>query len=322
MNDDFLVSLKREPSATFSARLLGRLSESENVRSSQRASRRLRVGLQAVAAAIVVAAVFTIPGVRASAQSFLALFRADRFLAVPVDSRRVSDLSRRIDLERLLGGQVNVIQEPGQPVVLPGPEQASDAAGYGVRLPGHLPSGASLSRTEVTGASVVEVTASTSSLRLVMDALSINDLEVPAGLDGQVVRLDVSPVVSVQYTGGNTSFQILQALAPVVALPAGVDVAALGEIALRVLGLGAVDAHQIAQSIDWHTTLLVPIPASDASFRQVAVGDANGLLVEKREDLPFRSRMLLWSSGGRAYAMTTRGDITADELLEIASSIP
>ena len=106
MNDDFLYSLKREPAATFRAELRERLRHAERAKRSLAVVRRLRVGLQAVAAAAVIVVMFTFPAVRASAQSFLALFRANSFLAVPVDSQRVSDLSRRIDLERLLGRQV------------------------------------------------------------------------------------------------------------------------------------------------------------------------------------------------------------------------
>ncbi len=323
MNDDFLYSLKREPAATFTAELRERLRHAERAKGSLAVVRRLRVGLQAVAAAAVIVVMFSFPAVRASAQSFLALFRANNFLAVPVDSQRVSDLSRRIDLERLLGGQVKLVQDPGQPMVLPGPEAANGPAGYDVRLPGSLPPDATIIRTEMTGPSIVEVTANTSNLRLVMDALSIDDLEVPAGLDGQIVRLEVSPVVSVQYSAGSdgTSLQMLQTLAPEVALPPGVNLAALGEIALRVLGLAPGDAHQIAQAIDWHTTLLVPIPASAASFRQVEVGGGQGLLVERRVDRGSPSSAILWSSGGRAYAMTSRGNITSDQLIEIANSV-
>ena len=114
---------------------------------------------------------------------------------------------------------------------------------------------------------------------------------------------------------------MLQTLAPEVALPPGVNLAALGEIALRVLGLAPGDAHQIAQAIDWHTTLLVPIPASAASFRQVEVGGGQGLLVERRVDRGSPSSAILWSSGGRAYAMTSRGNITSDQLIEIANSV-
>ena len=51
----------------------------------------------------------------------------------------------------------------------------------------------------------------------------------------------------------------------------------------------------------------MPIPASAASFRQVEVGGGQGLLVERRVDRGSPSSAILWSSGGRAYAMTSRG---------------
>jgi hypothetical protein len=324
MNDDFLYGLRRQPPTAFSAELRDRLNRVEPP--ARTSSRGFTVALKAVAAVALVALALSVPAVRASAQSFLAMFRADTLVGVPVDERRAVDLTRRVDLEGLLGGSVKVLQAPGQPTEFSDPSAASASAGFDLHLPASLPSGASITHTSVTGPARLQVTADTAALRVAMDALSIDDLTIPAGLEGQVVTLDISPIVSVRYSvedADRTTIEMLQALSPAVALPAGVDMAALGEIALRVLGLGPADARSIAQAIDWHTTLLVPIPPMAQSFRQVRVGGGNGLFIEKRPDYDgaATSKVLLWSDAGRAYGIMTRGHVTADQLVAIADSV-
>jgi hypothetical protein len=49
---------------------------------------------------VVVAALFSLPGVRTSAQSFLAMFREVNFVAIPVDSRLTGITGQQLDLTR------------------------------------------------------------------------------------------------------------------------------------------------------------------------------------------------------------------------------
>ena len=69
-----------------------------------------------------------------------------------------------------------------------------------------------------------------------------------AGLHGQVVDIDVSPIVfaSYQVPGTGADIKLAQARVPDVQLPANVDIAVLGEIGLRILGLDREGAHELA----------------------------------------------------------------------------
>src|SRR4051794_18919019 len=102
MDDDLLYTLRREPDAAFADRLRAALRHQASAGSQQRGwpIRRL------VTAAVVVLAVsglLSVPAVRASAQSFLALFRVVNFVAVPVSNRNtVGITSQQLDLPRLL----------------------------------------------------------------------------------------------------------------------------------------------------------------------------------------------------------------------------
>lgn len=324
MDDDFLHVLHEEPSAGLAAGVRARLS-GPSPAAPTRPARLLVQSLKMAAAAVIVAAVLALPSVRASAQSFLALFRVGTFVGVPVDTQRAAELSRELDLEALLGNRVHVVQPSGPPQEVSTIGDASAAAGFDVRVP--QAAGLTLMRLAVRGSSHVDVTGDTAALRLIMDALAIDDLEVPAGLDGQVMTVRVSPVVVATFTlegqgaASGSGVELVQAIAPEVTLGSGVDVAALGEIALRIFGVAPDDAREIASHVDWNTTLLVPLPPGATAFDQVPVRGGDGLLVRMGpEDYP--SYTLLWSADGRAYGMKVRGGATAEQVLEVANSIP
>jgi len=319
MNDDALHSLRQDPPAAFASSLRARLQAADT--STQEERRALRTAwLKPLVAVASVAALFAIPAVRTSAASFLSLFRVRSFLAVPVDGVRMTELGRRLDIESLLGDQVTVLRAPGPALPMATLEEAAANAGFDVHRPTSLPEGTTLVKTEVSGASAVKVTADVNRLQEVMDALSIDDLEIPAGLHGQVVDIDISPIVFTSYVVPVTDadIRLVQARVPDVRLPASVDIAALGEIGLRILGLDRKGAHEMAQVIDWETTVLVPIPP-DGRFRQVNVAGQPGLLVEKQVKTGLPRSVVLWSTGDRAYVLT--GQVHGDQLVSIASSV-
>jgi hypothetical protein len=100
------------------------------------------------------------------------------------------------------------------------------------------------------------------------------------------------------------------------------------EIALRILGLSLDEARQYAYSIDWHGTLLVPVPADVASFREVDIGASRGLLIEANEQSSLgtsnprrgvQGSMILWSDDGKVFSLA--GTINKKDLLQMASAI-
>jgi hypothetical protein len=106
-----------------------------------------------------------------------------------------------------------------------------------------------------------------------------------------------------------------------VSFPAGLDLAVLAEIGLRILGLDRVQAYRFANSIDWRTTLVVPVPANAASFREVNVQGQTALFIEAVGDAagPRNEAVIMWSREGNVYAL--RGALRAPELLEMAQTV-
>jgi hypothetical protein len=228
-----------------------------------------------------------------------------------------------LDLPRLLGEQVEVLKAPGAPRAVADPAAAGMAAGIQVRLPAWRPVGLEPQLIEVSTDQAMRFTASTAKLKRVLDAFGIDDLSVPDGIDGRSATVHVPAIVRVNYGGQGHHVVLLQAHQPQVSFPAGIDLASLAEIGLRVLGVKPGEAHRFAQNVDWRTTLIVPVPADVQIFRQVDVQGNAGLLIETvrrnaRGVMPEESRVL-WSSGDSVFALL--GNVRPTELFEMAQSV-
>ena len=326
MNDDFLNVLRREPSPEFARKLKVRLRELDAVpRDAHRAPRSARWAALA-ASMLVVALAFTFPAVRAGAQAFLDLFRVVNFAGVAFDPERLAKLpSSGLDLAQIVGGDVEVLKAPHDQVVYGTAAEAGAAAGIRVRTPAWLPPGLELQSAGVGGDGEMRFTARTANMRLLLDALALGDVTIPDGIDGQPFQVRVPPVVHLAYgrSGKPAALTLIEAQTPEVTFPAGLDVAALGEIGLRLLGLSRSEAYRMAQSIDWRTTLLVPVPVKAASFRQVNIQGDPALMITSSSNAPNRASggdtTLLWSQQGVVYALTS--DIGSDTLIDIAQSL-
>jgi hypothetical protein len=321
-DDQFLHELRRDPPPGFAERLRSRLT-AQPLPSPPARSAWLSVRVAGwTAAALVAALFFMLPAVRASAQAFLDLFRVVNFVAVPVRSDRLEQF-KQLDLPHLIGDQVTVLKQAGPPLAVSGVDAAGAAAGITVRLPAELPPNTHIRNVEVIGEHAMRVTADTGKLRRLLQALQIDGVEIPAGLDGQMADLDVPPIVLINYEQGVQKATLSQARSPSVTMPAGLDLPMIGEIGLRVLGVDAHEAHRVAEAIDWHSTLLVPIPSDATSFRQVDVNGAGGIAIQgpvavidgRRQ----RVSQVAWSSGDRVFAL--RGTLSLRELLVMANAV-
>jgi hypothetical protein len=318
MNEDFMQSAWRKPPAQYAAQLRERLRHLDAQRT---ASPRRRHVLQAVACAaslLLAVGLATLPSVRAGAETFLDLFRVVNFVAVPVARQRVATLQRGLDLPRMLGEQVHVVQAPGTPQSVATPEQAGALSGIAVHLPTWRPDGLAQQGITVLGEQRWTVAASTEKLQRLLDNLGINDLVAPAGLDGQTATIHLYPSVQVAYGAQGARVLFVQARRPDAVLPRGADLPLLAEIGLRVFGFEPNEARRFANSIDWRTTLLVPVPASVANFHEVDLGGNKGLLIETAPSAGPRTSQLVWSAGDTVFALI--GTVHPEELLEMARS--
>jgi len=314
MEDRFLHEMRRDPDPAFEDGLRRRLkAQSPEIAAPATAWRPLAAAVVVVVAA---AGLFAFPSVRASAQSFLDIFRVRTFTPVAVDPDRFKALeSERIDLERLISKNIEVLQEAGPARDAANAAEAAGLAGYALRQPSYVPPGFEPGAIRVSGEGAVRMTADASILREVLRLLDLNDVRIPANLDGAQVQVHMPPVVQMRYVRGDRELRFMQSPSPDVRLPPAMDLEDLGEIALRIAGLSASEAHRLARTIDWHTTLLLPVPTTANAFRKVTVGSGEGLLIEARKGMS----AVMWADGEKVYAVT--GNAFSAELLEMANSV-
>jgi hypothetical protein len=331
MEDKFLSKYRRLPRAEFSKALYERIDRPmENQASNTRATlMRWSPRLAVFAAVLVAGLIFFYPPAQATAQGFLDLFRVRRFSAIAVDPARLQQIQNtNIDFQGMIGKSVQKVKTPDSPALVADVAAATKAAGFAVRVPQTLPSGYSLQEIRVQGESIVNVTADTAKLQSLLDALQINDIKPPAKLNGAVITLRKPAMVMLSYTTGRDPVTLIQGPSPEVTLPAGVNLADLGEIGLRILGMSPNEAKQFASAIDWRTTLLVPVPTNSASFREVDVHGAKGVLITtggtggasfRPADGARQRSLLIFSEGDMVYGLD--GGPVGTELVDMANSL-
>jgi hypothetical protein len=306
MDDSLFDALKKEPEGKWVESLRLRLRQDEIANDLSPRPRYWR-WVAVAASFLLVAGLLQVPAVRASAESFLSLFRVVNFVAVKVDPDRFRALNdSHLDLERLIGEHVQILEDPGPPQSVASLEDAAAIAGSDLKMPSWLPPDTRIIEVTVAGERAARVTADSNRLNEIMDALGITDLRAPAGLDGQSVTIRVPPVVMVRFETGGSAVRrtrLMQARAPEIAMPPGIDLSALSEIGLRMLGVSRDAARQFARTIDWNSTLIVPLPPTIQSFREVEIGGRPGIAISYQPPNESPTTMLLWTRDGRVFAM-------------------
>jgi hypothetical protein len=331
MDDQFLRDLKKQPDPLFAARLRATLRAlPPNAVARVAPASGFRRWFAAAASIAVVGFAFTLPPVQAAAEAFLDLFRVQQFTGVAFDPERLRGLETSGLSPEAIFGAVEPLTPPPQPVSYATAADAGAAAGIRVRTPAWLPNG--YSSTGIMGSSemAARITINTAGLQAVLDTLGLPDVELPEGFDGQTATVRVPPVVTQTFVNRDfvgrdgevieRSVHVIQAQSPDVSFPAGVDLSKLAYAGLRVLGMSRDEAYRMSVTIDWRTTLIVPVPAKALAYRPINVAGNEGLLIEglaAGERLP--GGVLMWSSGGETFAVA--GAVSGDELLEIAQTL-
>ncbi len=152
--------------------------------------RPLWIGLTLIA---VLAVAFSVPSVQALASNFLRLFRVQQIAVLPLDLTSLKD--SRFDptigqtISQVLSDQVKITRQPGQPHDVSGASQASQEAGFQVRLSSDPAQ--SLSRLMLQPGIAFEGTFNQALAETVLQSFGKGDLTLPAGLDGAVVKADI-----------------------------------------------------------------------------------------------------------------------------------
>lgn len=284
-------------------------------------SGRWRAAWAAVVTLLVVSLFVLYPPLRTAASEFLGVFRVRKFAAIPVNLSALENNPTFANiLESALSDQIEVTRTPGPLTIVESEQEASALAGFTVRLPAWLPETYAPPPTmRVADETAFRITVDGEYVRLIQEALGKTDIPMPAGLEGAQVSVDIPKVFTAIYPSERGSLHLIQAPSPDIALPARLDMTELGAFALRLAGMAESDAVNLAATIDWASTLVVPVPMQYATYTEVSVAGADGLIIGERSERADPELLLMFQRDGIVYGV--QGRVPTEDLISIAESL-
>ena len=287
----------------------------------------LALRLAAIGALVVVllAGMMSFAPAREAMAQFLGLFRVQQFTVVNID-----DLARMRSFEDVLEsgilGEPEMIRDLGEEQPVADQNAAVALAGYAVRLPANTPEGTTLEKLTVTQGPYIRLEVDRPTVQMALDMAEVTDVNLP-DFDTAAVEVDAAAVVAAEYVVDNpygernAGMVLMQAPSPEIDLPPGIDPTTMGEIYLRAVGLPAADAAHLAQTIDWTSTVVIPMAGDMGSYSEVTADGVPALLFEAASpSRRGRERALLWQRDGIVYGLMA-WNVTDSGMLQVADSL-
>jgi hypothetical protein len=264
-----------------------------------------------------------------------------------VDNTRLNEIIGRSPLgnqiSQLLSDAMTVTAKPGNPRAATNAAQASQMAGFPVRLPASRTDAPQLT---VEGRAAFQLVVNRARAQQLLDESGYGRFQLPASVDGAVIKVDIPSSVSAGYgdcpkpedlegilqdpSGASSSkgspgrrmtncVMMVQVPSPTVDAPSDLDVKALAQMGLEFSGMSPEQARSFSQTVDWTSTLVIPIPRNGSSYKQVPVDGVTGYLVQRpADDVP--QYALVWVKNGIVYAIAGLGSNT-EGALEMGNSL-
>lgn len=297
----------------------------------------VRYGLTAL---VVLALIIAVPGTRALASQLLDLFRVQQVTVVPVDFTGMEQLNNNGALasqfSSLISDSITMNKKPGNPQIAADAAQASQLAGFTVRVPQN----ATPSSIQVLGDTAFTLTVNRAKAQTLLNEAGRSDLVLPDSIDGAKVSVEIPGGVSIDFGncpppstdgdpnlgGGSPARRYADCIilaempSPTVNAPADVNIPQLAQIALQFTGMSADQAKAFTDTVDWTSTLVIPIPKNAAIYQQISVDGVTGTLIQRpADDAP--QYALIWVKNGVIYAIAGLGS-DSQKAIDLANSLP
>ncbi|MEJ2150139.1 MAG: zf-HC2 domain-containing protein [Chloroflexota bacterium] len=297
------------------------MSMLEKLKTSKRAQRVTTF----VAALALIVGLFSLAPVRAFASNLLGIFRVERFVVVDVSEERLQEIESALDGS--LFGEQEILEDPGDPIEVGSVAEAAALAGFTPRVPSGYGDPVEVA---VQGQMKMRYTPDVEGLRSVFATLDVDPDLLPENIDGQPFDFTMPPSVMMAFdvpeSEEEIDFMLMQVPSPTTDGPADVDMQALGQAMLQVLGMTPQEAARLSESIDWTSTLVLPITPDLASVQEISVDGTTGLMFDSgwmagEGDGDWnRSMTLLWQKNGIVTAITSHYGDTY-RLLDFAAAL-
>jgi hypothetical protein len=286
----------------------------------------------ATVAVLAITLLMAFPTTRAMAGELLNLFRVQQVTVLPIDMSGMEDMKGNEALgnqmSELMSDATEITKEAAEPVQVANADEASESAGFDVRLPTDM----TAANITVTGGSAFTFTIDRAKTQALLDSAGRGDLVLPEAGDGAEISVDISAAVSATFgtcpemneesfmdksprpSGFDPKYVDClvfgQMPSPVVQAPASVDMAQLAQIALEFTGMSREEAAALAQTVDWTSTLVVPLPRDAATYSDVSVDGVTGSLIQTESEYTAQY-VLIWVKDGVVYFVSGAGTDSA-----------
>lgn len=297
-------------------------------------ARRLRPAWAALAVACLALGLFGFSPAHIWAQRVLAMLRVQKITVVPVDLKSLGGPDSQNAAGKLIGQMISdnvVVTIHGKPQDVASAEEANQRAGYKVRLLGER---ADAPQLTVEGEQAFHMTVDRERVQGILAELGHSEVNLPASLDGTTLAVHIPPAVVARY--GNCPADrpkpesaaaengppapgaeaadmsncvlLVQVPSPTVSVPPELNLAELAEAGLQVAGMTAEQAHAFCQTVDWTSTLVIPIPRFVNSYQTVTVDGVEGTLISLPPEWQRPAAYtLVWVKNGVIYSLMAFG---------------
>lgn len=326
------------------AALQGRLPRTSKTRSALWTARPSWSLAGAGALAALVALMFTLAPVRSWAQSFLAIFRVERFTVLELNPDAMKTRGLENDalfnqaVSHMLSDEVTVTEPPRPPELVSDAKIASKLAGFPVRLLDAGKPATLLVRSGITA----QMKLDRDRMQSILDEAGRNQIRIPESVDGAAIGVHVPAGISALYGncgdmalrmqdkaeekpgeprdfGDESCVSLIELRSPSVTAPQQVDPGEIAQVALQFFGMNANEAASFTQTVDWSTTLVLPVMQGAMSYEKIPVNGNDGVLLRPKNRREKARYSLLWVDSGMVYDLNGFGDDTT--ALNLASQL-
>jgi hypothetical protein len=303
------------------------------------------------AAAVMVAILVGVNPVRTWAQRVLAMLRVQKIAVVTIDPTTLMTGSEPDSrpyklINQFIADNVVVTIDPGKPDVVPSVTKAAQLAGYPIGTIGSLGAPQSI---EVNGETAFQMSINRDRIETLLDEVGRSDIRIPESANGALIAVHIPKTVISMYgdcpvrhrhaisdtpspaealaerkmermanmKSSNCTY-LIQAPSPTVSVPPDLNMSEIAEAALELAGMSPAEAHSFCQTVDWSSTMVVPIPRNTSSYETVSVDGVEGTLITETHSQGNRYS-LLWIKNGVIHSLAGHGN--SSDALTLAASL-
>jgi Putative zinc-finger len=297
-------------------------------------ARHLRPAWVALAGIVVLAGVLSFAPGSSWAQKLLAMLRVQKIAVVPVDLPALGSPNANNGPAKMIGQMLSdkvVVTLSSKPRKVDSADDASQLAGYHVKVVG---SRSDTPQFTVEGEQGFQMTIDRDRVQAILDEAGRSDVALPVSVNGALIAVHIPSIVAERYgTCPNREnardsaadfgdcVELVQVPSPTVSVPPDLNIEQLAEVGLQLAGMTPSQAHAFCQTVDWTSTLVLPLPRFIRSYQTVEVNGVQGTLINLPPHGPqhLLGYNLVWVKQGVIYSLTGFG--SPAEALPLAESL-